>query len=133
MSSNLSRRQILSLLQVVGMGTVVTANIPLLGNLFASKAQAQNIYNHVYKGRKYRIQTDQNQESNMSRNLRFARSEQLFIDDRQIQIVRMNNGKKYMTPLLFGAYDSPQEVAKILIDLKIKFPSGEVQLDPDID
>lgn len=132
MFSNFSRRQFFSLIRVVGIGIVAAGSVPFLGNFFASKAQAQNISNYVYKGRRYRIQTNQNQERTASRNYIFDRSEQLFIDDRQIQITRMKNNK-YMTPLLFGTYGSPQEVAKTLIDLKIKFPSGEVQLDPGVD
>lgn len=38
-----------------------------------------------------------------------------------------------MSPLLFGQFDSPHEVARRLIDQGIKFPSGEMKLDPNVD
>lgn len=133
MFSNCSRSQFLSLLRVVGIGTVVTADAPLIGNLFASKAQAQNIYEFVYKSRECRILTNQKRGLAASTDNMFDNSQQLFIDGIEIKIARSKQKQKYMTPLLFGTYDSPQEVAKTLIDLKIKFPSGNVQLDPEVD
>ena len=129
---NLSRRQFLNLIRVVSIGTVTTASVPLLGNLLASKAQAQNIYEFVYKGRNCRVATNQIQERTTSTDLGFDTSKQLFIDNQEIKIAQNKQNQKYMTPLLFGDFDSPQEVAKMLIDLGIKFPNGEVQLDPDI-
>ena len=133
MFSNFSRRQTLKLIRVVGIGTVAAGSVAFFSNFLASKAQAQKASNFVYKGRRYRIQTNQNPKRVVSRNHTLDNSEELFIDDKQIQIFRNDNNQKYMTPLLFGDYSSPQEVAKTLIDLRIKFPSGEVQVDPNVD
>jgi hypothetical protein len=117
----------------VGIGTVVAGSTPFLGNFLASKAEAQEISEEVYKGRRYRIVTNQTQETTGNIDTTFDRSEQLFIDDKQIRIARNKNTDKYMTPLLFGEFNSPQEVARMLIDMGIKLPSGEVQLDPNVD
>lgn len=133
MFTNFPRRQFLSLLRVVGVGTVATASVPIIGNLFASKAQAQNIYEFVYKGRECRILTNQKHGLAASTDNMFDNSQQLFIDGIEIKIARNKQEEKYMTPLLFGTYNSPQEMAKTLIDLKIKFPSGNVQIDPEVD
>ncbi|MBW4570625.1 MAG: hypothetical protein KME31_22160 [Tolypothrix carrinoi HA7290-LM1] len=133
MFSSFSRRQFLSLISFVGIGTVVAGSTPFLGNFLASKAEAQEISEEVYKGRRYRIVTNQTQETTGNIDTTFDRSEQLFIDDKQIRIARNKNTDKYMTPLLFGEFNSPQEVARMLIDMGIKLPSGEVQLDPNVD
>lgn len=133
MSSSFSRRQLLSLFGFVGIGTVVAASTPFLGNLFVSKAQAQETEEFVYKGRKYRIVTLLKPDSTAPINTTVDTSEQLFIDGQKINIVRDNNTQKYMSPLLFGQFDSPHEVARRLIDQGIKFPSGEMKLDPNVD
>lgn len=129
MFSSISRRQILSLIGFLGIGTVAGGSVPFISNFLASKAQAQEISQEVYKGRRFRIVTNQS----LPRNATIDRTRQLFIDDKEVMVMRDNKTQKYMTPLLFGEYNSPQEVAKILIDLGIKIPSSEVQLDPNVD
>lgn len=133
MSYSFSRRQILSLISFVGIGTVVAGSVPFLGNLLVSKAEAQEISEEVYKGRKYRIVTNQTQDTTGNIDNTFDTSKQLFLDDKEIRIIRNNNTDKYMTPLLFGEFNSPHEIAKRLIDQGIKFPIGEVKLDPNVD
>ena len=133
MLSSFSRRQFLSLISFVGIGTVVAGSAPFLGNFLASKAEAQEISEEVYKDRRYRIVTNQTQETTANIDTTFDTSKQLFIDGKEIRIARNKNTDKYMTPLLFGEFNSPQEVARMLIDMGIKFPSAEVQLDPNVD
>ena len=60
-------------------------------------------------------------------------SEELFLDDKKINIVRHKITQKYQTPLLFGQFNSPDEIARRLIDQGIKFPTGKVKLDPNVD
>ncbi len=132
MFSSFSRRKFLSLISFVGIGTVVAGSAPFLGNLLASKAEAQEISEEVYQGRKYRIVTDKTQETNAT-DPTFDTSVQLFLDDKEIRIARNKKTDKYMTPLLFGEFNSPHEIARRLIDQGIKFPIGEVKLDPNVD
>ena len=133
MSYSFSRRQILTLISFLGLGTVVAGSVPFLGNFFASKAQAQETTEFVYKERRYRIVTNPTPQTATNEDNTFDRSEQLFLDDKKVQISRNKKTNKYMTPLLFGVFDSPHEVAKVLIDQGIKLPDGEVKLDPNID
>lgn len=133
MFSSFSRRQLLSLFGFVGIGTVVAASTPFLGNFFVSKAQAQETNEFVYKGRSYKIVTLLNPEKTAPKDNTFDTSEQLFLDGQKVNIVRDNNTQKYMSPLLFGQFDSPHEVARRLIDQGIKFPSGEMKLDPNVE
>ena len=63
----------------------------------------------------------------------FDTSEQLFLDGHNINIARNKETQTYVTPLLFGQFKSPHEVARMLIDQEIKFPIGEVKLDPNVD
>ncbi|MUG91675.1 hypothetical protein F7734_03915 [Scytonema sp. UIC 10036] len=133
MFSNFSRRQLLSLIGFGVTGTVVAGSVPFLGKFFASKAQAQETEEFVYKGRKYRIVTNRNLGRPASVDNTFDTSEQLFLDNKQINITRNKITQTYMTPLLFGQFNSPHEIAKRLIDQGIKFPSGEVKLDPNVD
>lgn len=128
-----SRRQLLSLIGFVGIGTVVAGSTPFLGNLFVSKAQAQETEEFVYKGRKYRIVTNLKPDSTAPIDNTFDTSEQLFLDEHKINIIRHAETQNYVTPLLFGQFNSPHEVAITLIDQGIKFPIGEVKLDPNVD
>lgn len=133
MFSSFSRRQFLTLISFVGIGTVVAGSVPFLGNLFVSKAEAQEISEEVYKGRKYKIVTHQTQDTTGNIENTFDTSKQLFLDDKEIRIVRNKKTDKYMTPLLFGEFNSPDEIARRLIDQGINFPIGEVKLDPNVD
>ncbi|MDF5733048.1 MAG: hypothetical protein PUP92_34935 [Rhizonema sp. PD38] len=133
MFSSFSRRQLLSLIGFVGIGTVVAGSTPFIGNFFASKAQAQETEEFVYKGRKYMIVTNLKPDMNAPIDITFDTSDQLFIDDQKINITRNKNTQKYLTPLLFGQFNSPHEIARRLIDQGIKFPIGEVKLDPNVD
>lgn len=129
MFSSISRRQILSLLGFLGIGTVAAGSVPFLSNFLASKAQAQEISQEVYKGRRFRIVTNRS----VLRNATIDRTRRLFLDDQEVMVMRDNKTQRYMTPLLFGEFESPREVAKMLIDSGIKLPSSEVQLDPNVD
>ncbi len=133
MFSTFSRRQILSLISFVGIG-VAAGSLTFVGKLSTSKAQAQEISEEVYKGRKYKIMTDITPQSATARDSAFETQTQLFLDGKRVKIARHSQTQKYMTPLLFGVFNSPEEVAKILIDLGIKLPdSGEVQIDSNLD
>jgi hypothetical protein len=57
MFSDFSRRQFFRQLCFLLAGAASVGSIPLIGNLFASKAQAQVTAEEVYKGRRYRIET----------------------------------------------------------------------------
>jgi hypothetical protein len=133
MFSTFSRRQILSLISFVGIG-VAAGSLTFVGKLSTSKAQAQEISEEVYKGRKYKIVTDITPQSATARDSAFETQTQLFLDGKRVKIARNIQTQKYMTPLLFGQFNSPEEVAKILIDLGIKLPDpGEVQIDSNLD
>ena len=133
MFSSFSRRQLLSLIGFVGIGTVAAGSVPFLGNFFASIAQAQETEEFVYKGRKYKIVTNLKLDRTAPIDTTFDTSEQLFLDDKEINIARNKNTQKYQTHLLFGQFNSPHEVARMLIDQGIKFPIGKVKLDPNVD
>lgn len=133
MFSSFSRRQLLSLIGFVVTGTVVAGSAPFLGNFFASIAQAQETKEFVYKGRKYKIVTNLKPDRNAPLDTTFDTDEQLFLDGHNINITRNKETQTYLTPLLFGQFNSPHEVAKRLIDQRIKFPIGEVKLDPNVD
>lgn len=133
MFSGLSRRQLLKLISLMVGGTAVVGSAPFVGNFFATKAQAQETEEFVYKGRKYRIVTNQKPDRTAPIDTTFDTSEQLFLDDKKINIARHKDTQKYLTPLLFGQFNSPHEVARRLIDQGIKFPIGEVKLDPNVD
>lgn len=132
MFSGLSRRQLLKLISLMIGGTAVVGSAPFVGNFFATKAQAQETPEQVYKGRKYRIVTLPIPRT-ATTDSTFDTSEQLFLDDHKINIVRHKDTQKYLTPLLFGQFSSPHEIARMLIDQGIKFPIGEVKLDPNVD
>lgn len=135
MTSKFSRRQILSIISFSLVGTAVVSSVPSLKNFFISKAQAQEIADEVYKGRKYKI--IKNPNAALRRNgvidNTFDVSTQLFVDNKEVRILQNKKNKKYVTPLLFGEYDNPKEIAKSVIDLNLKFPEKEVQIDPTID
>jgi hypothetical protein len=132
MFSSLSRRQLFRLISLVVGGTAVVGSVPFFGNFFASKAQVQDEFKEVYKGREYKLKTLP-MPLTATNDSTFDQQIQLFLDDRKIRIVRLKKTNKYVTPLLFGEFNSPQEVARHLIDLGLNFPSGEVNLDPNID
>lgn len=113
-------------------GTAVIGSVPIVGYLFASKAQAQDIFEEVYKGRKFKIVTNKISRR-IPNNPKFDTSVQLLVDDKEVKILHNKNTNKYITHHLFAEFNSPRELAKHLIDLGLKFPSSEVQLDPNID
>jgi hypothetical protein len=131
MFSSFSRRQILSFVSFMFAGTIVAGSTPFL--FFGNKVQAQETLEEVYKGRRYRIVTDQTSHRNTTIDTTFDTKIQLFIDEQKVRIVQNKKTQKYATPLLFGEFNSPQEVARILIDLGVKLPSSEVKLDPNVD
>lgn len=133
MFSRFSRRQLFSIASFTIAGTAVAVSIPFLNNFFAPKAQAQEISEKIYKGRKYKIIKNQANGINAVEDNIFDTSTQLFIDDKQIKIIQHKKTKKYTSPLLFGQFESPEKIAKVVIDLGLKFPDKEVYLDPDID
>jgi hypothetical protein len=117
-------------------GTAVVGSAPFVGNFFATKAQAQETEEFVYKGRKYRIVNrivSLPIPRTATTDSTFDTSEQLFLDEHKINIARHKDTQKYLTPLLFGQFNSPHEIARRLIDQGIKFPIGEVKLDPNVD
>ena len=132
MFSALSRRQLFKLISLMVAGTAVVGTAPFVANFFATKAQAQETPEQVYKGRKYRIVTLPIPRTATTDSI-FDTSEQLFLDEHKINIVRNKETQKYLTPLLFGQFNSPDEIAKRLIDQGIKFPIGEVKLDFNVD
>lgn len=129
MLSSFSRRQILSLISFVGIG-VFAGSLTFIGKLSTSIAQAQETSEFVYKGRKYRIVTNLKPDRN-ALDTTFDTDEQLFLDGHNINIARNKETQTYLTPLLFGQYNSPHEVARSLIDQGIKFPTGEVKLEQE--
>lgn len=141
MFSDLSRRQFLRRISFLIAGSAIVGSIPLIGNLFASKAQAQVVNEEVYKGRKYKIETKAFDETPRTVNedsqvveTKFDAPVELFIDDQKVRMIRDKRTQKYRTPLLpFTQYNSPQELARKLIDLGVQVPSGEVNLDPNVD
>ncbi|BAZ51048.1 hypothetical protein NIES4103_36710 [Nostoc sp. NIES-4103] len=133
MFSRFSRRQVLTIASFTITGTAVAINIPFFKNLFAPKAQAQEISEKVYKGRRYKIIKNQTPGRNGTINNTVDTSTQLFIDDKEIKIFQHKKTKKYTSSLLFGEFESPEKIAKIVIDLGLKFPEKEVELDPEID
>lgn len=132
MFSRFSRRQVLSIASFTIAGTAVAVGIPFFNNFFAPKAQAQEISEEIYKGRIYRIIKSKTNTINAVDNI-FDTSTQLFIDSNEIKVLQHNQTKKYTSPILFGQYDSPEKIAKTIIDLGLKFPDTEINLDPNVD
>jgi hypothetical protein len=135
MAFRFSRRQLFSIISFTIAGTAVASSVPFLKNFFISKAQAQDIFEEEYKGRRYKIITNSTstlQRSAIPDNI-FDASTQLFIDNKEIRILQHKTTKKYVTPFLFGDFESPKKIAKTLIDLNLKFPEQEVLLDPNVD
>lgn len=132
MVSRFSRRQILSIISFTIAGTAVASSIPFLKNSFISKAQAQDISEELYKGRKYKIIKNSTFQGSTVIDNTFDASTQLFVDDKEIRILQHKKTKKYVTPLLFGDFENPKKIAKTLIDLNLRF-SDEVEIDPNID
>ncbi|MEH2381499.1 MAG: hypothetical protein V7K27_21850 [Nostoc sp.] len=91
MFSRFPRRQFISVISLSIAGAAVASSFPFLKNFFISKAQAQEISEEVYKGRKYKIITNPGfQRSAVVDNI-FDTSTQLFIDGKE---VRINQHKK---------------------------------------
>ncbi len=133
MFSRFSRRHFFKIISFVIAGTTVAASVPLVGNFLATKAQAQETVEEVYKGRTYKIVTNETSQRLANTDANFDTSVQLFLDGIKVRIARNTNTQKYVTPLLFAEFNSPEEIAKQLIDLGIKLPSGEVKIDPNVD
>lgn len=133
MGFRFSRRQTISVISLTIAGTALAGSVPFLRNFLISKAQAQDIYQEVYKGRKFKVITNSTpQRSTVVDNI-FDASTQLFIDDKEIRILQHKKTKKYVTPLFFGDFETPRKIAKTLIDLNLKLPEQEVKIDPNID
>ena len=132
MFSTFSRRQLLRLISFTVAGGAVVGSVPLVGHFFVNKAIAQSSSEQIYKGRKYTVVTKETPQASAA-NPRLAQPVQLFLDDKEVKITYNEKSKKYITPHLFSEFNSPSEVAKQLIDLGLKFPSGAVQLDPNVD
>lgn len=133
MFSRFSRRNFISTISLTIAGATVVSSFPFLKNFFISKAQAQTISEEVYKGRNYRVITNPGLQRSAVIDNTFDTSTQLFINDKEIRILQNKKTKKYVTPLLFGDYENPKKIAKVLIDLNLKFPDQEVVIDPELD
>ena len=123
MFSSFSRRQLLRLISFTVAGIGVMGSVPLVGYFFASKVQGQDISEEIYKGRKFRIVT--NETSRRITNPTFDRSVQLFLDDKEVMILHNKKTNKYITHHLFAEFNSSRELARHLIDLGLKFPSSD--------
>ncbi|HLO86089.1 MAG TPA: hypothetical protein VK203_13925 [Nostocaceae cyanobacterium] len=128
MNSRLSRRNLFKALGILITGGVVTGLFPFLNNIFTKKAQAQQVVERVYKNRRYRIITKPSSQVTQLQNGLIDTPQQLFLDNREIRIIRHKPTNKYVSPLLFGEFNSPADIAKTLIDLGIKLPDSEVKL-----
>ena len=134
MFSGWSRRKILRAIAFLAIGTTV-GSIPFLSKFFVNKAQAQAVY-EVYKNCRIRVVTNYNDqtpqsvvEDSQTVKTKFAAPVQLFIEDKEVRIIKDKNAQQYWTPLMpFTKYNSPQEIAKKLIDMKVKIPTGEAKL-----
>lgn len=135
MFSGLSRRQLLRLISGLIAGIAAFGSIPFIGKLFASKAQAQATAKQVvYKNRRYRIIP--NAVDNTPLTLRdgartipnpFNAPVELYLDDKKVSILRNKKTKKYATHLLpFTQYDSPDALARQLIDLRVSVPNPDI-------
>lgn len=144
MFSNLSRRQLLRLISFLIAGTAV-GSIPFIGKFFINKAQAQTA-DEVYKNRRIKVVTKQKddtpetlEEGARTVKTQFDSPQELFIDDTRVNIIRIKGTKKYRSYLLpFGEYDSPNDLAKALIDAKValsndptgsRVPARQLKLD----
>ena len=134
MFSNFSRRQFFRLIGFSLAGITAIGSIPLIGKFFASKAQAQEaVTQEVYRGRNYRIVN--NPVDNTPATIRdgartiqtpYDRPVRLFIDDREVDIIRNKSSNKYVTYLLpFSEFNSVRELARTLIELNVAIPSGQ--------
>lgn len=144
MFSNFSRRQLLRLISFIIAGTAV-GSIPFIGKLFINQAQAQTA-DEVYKNRRIKVVNNQKddtpetlEEGARTVKTEFEAPQELFIDDTRVNIIRIKGTKKYRSYLLpFGEYDSPNDLAKALIDAKValsndpsgsKVPNRQLKLD----
>jgi hypothetical protein len=131
MFSHVSRRRFFKLTTFLIAGTTAIGSIPILSHFFENRVQAQEASEEVYKNRKYRIVPNQNNQR-IGPDGRFDAPVQLFIDEQEVRIIRDTKTQKYSTSLLFPQFNSPQEVAKAIIDIGIKLPSSPVKLDSEI-
>ena len=138
MFSGLSRRQLLRLVSGLIAGAAAVGSIPFIGNIFASKAQAQQKIREVkYKDRTYKIVTKLTDETpqtlqdgaNKIENP-FDAPVELYLDDEKVSILRNKKTGKYATYLLpFTQYESPDALALTLIDLGVKVPKADLSKD----
>jgi hypothetical protein len=132
MFSRVSRRRFFKLTTFLIAGTTAIGSIPLLSHFVENQVQAQEASEEVYKNRKIRVVPTNQTNQRASSDGRFDAPVQLFIDDQEVMITRETKTQKYLTSLLFPTFNSPQEIAKALIDNGIKFPLTPVKLDPEI-
>ncbi|PSB45445.1 hypothetical protein C7B80_16985 [Cyanosarcina cf. burmensis CCALA 770] len=134
MFSNFSRRQFFRLIGFSLAGVTAIASIPFIGKFFADKAQAQETASQeVYQGRNFRVVN--NPRDNTPATIRdgdrtidtpYDRPVRLFVDDREVDIIRNRSSRKFITYLLpFSEYNSAREVARALIELKVAIPNGQ--------
>ena len=114
MFSGLSRRQLLRLVSGLIAGAAAVGSIPVIGNIFASKAQAQEKIKEVkYKDRKYKIVTKLTDETPQTLQDGAKKIEnpfdapvELYLDDEKVSILRIKKTGKYATYLLpFTQYE----------------------------
>lgn len=135
MFSSLSRRQLLRLISGLIAGSAAFGSIPFMGKLFASRAQARTAANQVtYKNRTYKIVTkavedtaQTIQDTARTINNLYNTPVELYLDGQKVDILREQQTGKYVTYLLpFQKFDSPDALAKELIDLKVSVPKNPV-------
>lgn len=138
MFSGLSRRQLLRLLSSLIAGAAAVGSIPVIGKIFASRAQAQEKIKEVkYKDRTYKIVTKLTDETPQTLQDGAKKIEnpfdapvELYLDDEKVSILRSKKTGKYATYLLpFTQYESPDALALTLIDLGVKVPKSDISKD----
>lgn len=141
MFSRLSRRQLLKLVSSLIAGAAAFGSIPFIGKLFASKAQAQETVLEVtYKDSTYTIvpKLIDNTPLTLLDGAKviqnpFTAPVELYLDGEQVSILRVKQTGKYATYLLpFTQYDSPEALARQLIDLGVKVPKGDKSNDKSL-
>jgi hypothetical protein len=136
MFSNFSRRQLFRLIGFSVAGVTAIGSTPFIGKFFASKAQAQEVVTQeVYRGRNYRIVN--NAVDNTPQTIRdgsriiqtpYERPVRLFIDGREVDIIRNRSSRQYVTYLLpFSQFNSARELARALIEQNVSIPNGSSQ------
>lgn len=134
MFSNFSRRQLFRLIGFSLAGVTAIGSIPFIGKFFASKAQAQEaVSQETFRGRNFRIVN--NAVDNTPATIRdgartidtpYDRPVRLFIDDREVDIIRNKRSRTFVTYLLpFSEFNSPREAARALIEMNVAIPNGQ--------